>query len=101
MRGTSSVPLPPQCSFQTPPPSLHGLVSLCVFGCLCPSLELTLIQAALLEVTKALGELVGKGWLDTETKSEAKLWCLREVRRTTVDERTPLFWTPELRTPLY
>lgn len=41
-------------AFQTPPPSLHGLVSLCVFGCLCPGLELTLIQAALLEIAQAL-----------------------------------------------
>ena len=41
-------------SFQTPPPSLHGLVSLSVLGYL--GSDLTLIMAALQEIAKIVGE---------------------------------------------
>ena len=41
-------------SFQTSPPSLHGLVSLSVLGCWCN--DLTLVQAALQEITKIIGK---------------------------------------------
>ena len=39
--------------FQTPPVSAHGLIALCVLGCV--SNNLTLIQAALQEIDKILG----------------------------------------------
>ena len=41
-------------SFQTSPPSLHALVGLCVIGCL--TLDLTLLQTALLEMNKIVGK---------------------------------------------
>ena len=41
--------------FQTNPPSLHALVALCVVGCL--TLDLTLLQTALLEMNKIIGIL--------------------------------------------
>lgn len=44
-------------SFQTSPPSLHGLVSLSVLGCWCN--DLTLVQAALQEIVKIIGKPLG------------------------------------------
>lgn len=49
-----NVILPLLSSFQTPPPSLHGLVSLSVLGYL--GSDLTLIMAALQEIVKIVGE---------------------------------------------
>ena len=40
-------------SFQTPPVSVHGLVALCTLGCV--TSNLTLVQAALMEIDKILG----------------------------------------------
>ena len=40
-------------SFEAAPPSLHAMIGLCVIGCL--SLDLTLLQTALLETNKIAG----------------------------------------------
>ena len=40
-------------SFEAAPPSLHAMIGLCVVGCL--SLDLTLLQTALLETNKIAG----------------------------------------------